>query len=99
MAAMDHKDDSELGADAFSTGKNWHDFFRAGVGGNIVIGWFKTHHHVTNTSANEIRFITSTPKFFDDCNGGVRFHADMIAFLLEERCHSKVSIFIESTIC
>ena len=74
MAAVNHKNDPELGTNTFSARKYLHDLFRPRAGRNVVIRGFDTHHHVAHASANEIRFMTQPAKLANDVDRGVGFH-------------------------
>jgi hypothetical protein len=47
---------------------------RLRAGRNVVIGRLDVHHHVTHTTANEVRFMAVTAKLFDDFDRGIGFH-------------------------
>src|SRR5207249_7951189 len=83
MAAINDQNDSELRADALRAGKYLHDLFRPRARRDVVVGGLDAHHHVTDTSTDQICFVPAFAKLADDIDRRIGFHALMITFLPE----------------
>jgi hypothetical protein len=60
---------SELRADGVCFRENPHDFFRASIGGDVVIGRFAAEEQIAYAPAYEIRLMAMIPEGTNDRNG------------------------------
>ena len=58
----------------FRSRKDSDDLFWAGAGGDVVVGRLDLHLHVSDATADEIRFESMAAKFLDDVCGRVGSH-------------------------
>ena len=73
---MNDQDDAELGADGLSSWKNADNLVGMRAGRDVVIRRFDTQHHVTHTTANQIRFVSVLAQFLNYFDGGIGLHRE-----------------------
>src|SRR5689334_6426878 len=74
MTSMNDEDDAELCTNTLGPRKNPNDLLRSCTGRDIVVRRLDLHHHVANTTANQIGFMPKPAEFANDVDCRVGFH-------------------------